>query len=388
MIYLELLFWFLLALLFYLYFGYPLTLFLLSFFKKDVCSWNQGEYYPTVSLIIPAFNEEKVLEKKILNVLKLDYPPEKLEVWIMSDGSTDKTDSIAEKYVSDRIHLYRQEPRQGKTAGLNKVVSRCKHDIIVFTDANSMYKVNSLKYLTAPFQDSQIGLVCGKLTYLNIKDGTECREGLYWKYEDMLKRLESKLGQVLVVNGSIYAIRKELFEPFPSFIADDFGNPMIIGSSGCKLVYEPRAQVFEHAAASTGEEFRTKKRIITRGLFGTLVLRHRILQSPFLRIFEFLFHKLLRWHVPFVLFLLLVMNLPLFLHRFPLYCLTFLFQLVFYSLAFLGFLFRNKEENILKKAIMVPYYFCEVNAAAFMAFGRFFRNKPQATWESARSTRK
>lgn len=388
MIIIEILFWAFICLLLYLYFGYPLTLLFLGVFKCKQNVETDREYYPAVSLIIPAFNEEKVLKKKIENVLQLDYPSEKLEIWIMSDGSTDSTDEIARQYVSERIHFFRQEPRQGKTAGLSKVVPKCKHDIVVFTDANSMYEPQAIQRLVEPFQNSKIGLVCGKLTYINSSDGTAFREGLYWRYEDFLKRHESQLGQLLVVNGSIYAIRRNLFEPLPSFIADDFGNPMIIGSTGHNLVYVPGAQVFEHAASSTQEEFRTKMRIITRGLFGTFILRKKILQSPFIRLFEFTFHKYLRWHVPFILLFLLLSNLLLYNHRSPLYIWMLLLQLIFYILAFLGFLNRHKPEGFLKKCILIPYYFCEVNVAAFLAFIRFLRNKPQATWESARSTRK
>lgn len=381
-------FWFLTILTIYIYAGYPLTIYLLSKAKQQTQIAQDNQAEPPISVIIPAYNESLVIEKKIRNILEIDYPQDKLEIWVMSDGSTDGTDEIVKGFEAQGVRLFRQEPRMGKTAGLGKVVPLCSNKIVIFTDANSMYDKDAIRLLTRHFQNPKVGLVCGELQFLNEKDGTVAGESLYWKYEYFLKRCESRMGELLVVNGSIYAIRKKLFEAMPSFIADDFGTPMIIGSKGYRLLYEPKAKTYEYAAHKLTEEFKTKTRIITRGFFGTKTLwKHIFLKSSLLRRFEFCFHKFLRWQVGLYQILLFILNLLL-MNNGIIYPLFFAGQIIFYLTAIIGYYYRKNGHKPPLRIIMLPTYFCEVNAAALVAFGRLIKNKPQATWTSAGTTRR
>ncbi len=388
MILFEIMFWLLFFFIIYIYIGYPLTIFILSkIYKieiKDI--YKSEEEYPEVSLIIPAYNEEVVIEKKIKNVLSLDYPKEKLEVWVMSDGSTDRTDEIVKNYANKGIKLFRQEPRAGKVNGLNKVVKLAKGEIIVFTDANSMYEKDAIKKLVKYFKDEKIGLVCGRLRYLTER-GKILGETFYWKLEDFLKRCESNLGELLVVNGSIYAVRKDLYLEIPGYLADDFIIPMNVGYNRKKAIYEPLAITSEFVAQNIMDEFKTKVRIITRGLHGTKFFIFKIMRSSPLRFFEFLFHKFFRWIAPIFLMLFFFLNIYLFPVA-NIYKLIFTLQIFFYFMALIGYLWLKYIGKNCPKIFLIPFYFVEMNFAAIIGILKFLKGEKFATWDIAQSTRK
>ena len=273
--------------------------------------------------------------------------------------------------------------RAGKVATLNRAVPEARGEILFFSDANTIHRNNTLIELVRSFADEKVGCVCGKLTYTTTdKTSVSKGENLYWKYENFIKHYESKLGKLLITNGSIQAVRKELY-PFPDpEVADDFSIPILILAKGYKVVYEPRAVVFEIATQSVKEEFNQKVRIVSQGFKAAIRLRKAMLKLGALGLFEFIFHKLLRWCVSLFLILIFFSNLVLAGRGF--YLVFFILQSVFYGLAIIGFFLRHKRKI---KIFYVPFYFCLVNFAAMVALYRSLHNKQTRMWEKAQTTR-
>lgn len=362
------------------YLGYPVAMALLAkFFRKP---YLKSDIEPQVTIVIPAHNEEKVIAAKIENALSLEYPEQKLEILLVLDGCTDGTKAIAAGFSDSRIKLIEQEPRRGKMAALNSAVAKAIGDIIVFTDANSLYEKDAIRKLVRNFADERIGCVCGELKYRNESLAGE-GEDLYWKYEKVIKEKESSLLSLLVVNGSIYAIRKKLFEPVEETLADDFVVPMILARKGYGLVYEPEAITSEKTAANTKEGIKQKARIIAQGLKASFAIGPVIISSGPLRVFQFLFHKFVRWFVPVLLVLIFIANL--FILDRPFYRGVILCQILFYLSAVAGYIL---EENSIKlKVLKIPLYFCIVNLASAIGLLRFVTGGIKATWEKAETTR-
>jgi len=381
----KFIFWFNFGLIVYIYFGYPLTIAILAKMTKKA-PINRADITPLVSLLIPAYNEEKVIKDKLENSLSLDYPKAKLEIIVISDCSNDKTDEIVGEFRRSGIKLIRQDKRQGKIAALNRAVPEAKGEIIVFTDANSMYKKDAVKKLVRNFNDERVGCVCGELKYTTqgvIASSAEAGESLYWRYERFIKIQESRLHSLLIANGSIYAIRKEFFLPIDEALADDFANPMRIARKGLSVIYEPEAVTVEKASNLLKEQFRQKVRIMTQGYKASFGLKKEIFSSGFLRIFEFFFHKFLRWFVPFFLIIIFISNLFLLVQSF--YKIIFISQFIFYGLALFGHLFMRQQN--LAKVFYVPTYFCMVNLASLIGVLNFFTSTQRVTWAKSKSTR-
>ncbi|APH06914.1 hypothetical protein A9C19_01675 [Bacillus weihaiensis] len=371
----EIVLWILIGLSVYIYVGYPILLKFLSIFIKKENQSSQ-DYRPTVSLFIAAYNEEKVIKEKIENALQLDYPEDLLEIIVVSDDSTDKTNQItqsfSEKYAN--VHLNIVKGRKGKTAALNKSVHLAKGDVLVFSDANSMYDEDALMALVKHFNDPSIGGVCGELRLLNSTNSSIGEsEGAYWKYEKLLKQLETITGTSIVANGSIYALRKELFKPMNPNVGDDMQNPLIIISQGKRFIYEPNAIAREETSTESKEEFNRKVRIVTRSFTG--IMHYAYVLNPF-RNFDFFYkymsHKFLRWLVAYYMIAIFLINLFL-LDKSP-YMVIFILQCAFYVLALMGIKWKTKLTYI-------PYYFCLVNYAALLGTVRAMSGKRQATWK-------
>lgn len=375
-----LLFWFSVIVIVLTYFGYPIFLAVLSYFLRE--SYIRKDIEPSVSLIIPAHNEEKVIADKLNNALSLEYPKDKLEIVMILDGCTDKTKEIAQRFGDPIIKLIEQNPRKGKMAALNLAVPQAKGDVIVFTDANSLYEKDAVRKLIRNFADKKIGCVCGELKYRNeslVGEG----EDLYWKYERFIKTKESQLRSLLVVNGSIYAIRKELFEPVEETLADDFVVPILVAKKRYGLIYEPEAITSEKTAGSTKEGINQKARIISQGLKASFNIRATIFSSGPLRISQFLFHKFIRWIIP--LFLITIFTANFFLLGSFFYKFTFLCQILFYLFAIIGYLLE--EKNVKIRIFKIPFYFCVVNLASAIGILRFLTGGINSTWEKAETTR-
>jgi cellulose synthase/poly-beta-1,6-N-acetylglucosamine synthase-like glycosyltransferase len=279
----------------YVLVGYPLLLRLVvrargprPILKRDIT--------PPVSLVISAYNEADVIAQKIENALALDYPPDSLEIVVISDASDDDTDDVVRGYASRGVQLRRQAERRGKTAGLNAVVPYLTGEIVVFSDANAMYETDAVRKLVRSFADTTVGCVTGEARYVNEAQGAADEgEGAYWNYEIQVKRLETATGSCVGGDGAIYAIRRHLWQRLPEDGINDFLNPLQIVAAGWRGVYEPEAVCYESTAGETAKEYRRRVRIISRswravflvadvlkpwkvGFFALSVISHKVLR--------------------------------------------------------------------------------------------------------------
>jgi len=376
----ELLFWGSIALILYTYVGYPVVLYLIGRLRPRKRHTVSGER-PSVCLLVSAFNEDAVIREKIENSLALDYPSDRLHILIASDGSEDNTVNIAREYVEHGVRVNHHAQRRGKSAVLNHVVPALEQDIIVFTDANAMLEPDAIDRLVERFGDESVGCVVGRLRYVNTD--ASCAgsgEGLYWMYESWICKLESRLNSLLVGMGALISMRRHLFRELFHDVANDFQIPMDVATQGSGVVYEPAAIVTERVPIEWREEFNRKSRIVLRGLTGFAALRSRI--RGFRR-WQFISHKFLRWMVGVLALGALVANVALALTT-PFYTVTLGLQLIFYSLAVMGWRHRGGTPS---RYQYIPFYFTMVNFAATVALFRFVTGRRQAFWEKAESSR-
>jgi cellulose synthase/poly-beta-1,6-N-acetylglucosamine synthase-like glycosyltransferase len=375
-------FWICVALLAYVYIVYPLLVgWLARLFPQAVNS--DESFKPSVSLLISAFNEGSIIATKLENTLALDFAAESLEVLVVSDCSDDGTDEIVERYSSSGVRLIRQQPRRGKSAGLNLGVSQARGQFLVFSDANAIYEPDAIRQLVRHFSNPKVGYVVGNARYYEKGAASSAAEseGLYWKLETYLKKAESRLGSVVGGDGAIYAIRRELYAPLLPTDINDFLNPLQIIVRGYTGVFEPAAVCHEEAAESFGQEFRRKVRIVSRSL--NALRRIPAVLNPFHNFrhwFLLVSHKLLRWFAPFFMLLLFITSLALW--QFPLYRAFALLQIAFYALALAGG--HWQPGNKLGKLLSLPYYFCMVNLASLIGCVKCFRGDLAGQWTPPR----
>jgi cellulose synthase/poly-beta-1,6-N-acetylglucosamine synthase-like glycosyltransferase len=367
----RLLFWISAGFTIYVYFGYPMLLWALQAVFRASRDTLPAE--PTVSLLVAAYNEAAVIADKIRNSLAIDYPANKLEVVIASDGSTDATAEIVRSFVGDRfggrVRLLNFEINRGKTAMLNDAIPQLRGEIVAFSDASSMVSPDSLRTLVQSFSDPRVGAASGVYRLLK-KDHARLgsQEDLYWKYETFLKVQEARLGAFTGAHGSLYAIRHALY-PFPSAntINDDFTIPMRILEHGHRVAYEPAAVAFEEAHEMEGFSRRVR---ITAGNIEQLREIKKLIWPPRPFVLFCLFsHKTGRLLVPLFMLVALVTNIVL-RGQFPYNWLLF-GQVLFYGLAVLGIRFSLKP-----KALRLPYYFCMINSALFAWIYHALRHGP------------
>lgn len=329
---------------------------------------------PTVSVLVAAFNEEDVIAAKIENSLALDYPADRLEIVVASDGSTDDTNAIAARYADGtRVRLLAFPDNRGKLAALNDVIPQLTGEIVVFSDASSMLRPESIRVLLASFADPAVGAVSGAYVVRNpAQSALGKQEDFYWRFETSLKAAEAELSSTLGAHGALYAIRRELY-PFPqrSVINDDFVIPLRIVARGYRAVYEPGAVAVEEAHEMEG--FRRRVRI-TRGNIQQLRELPRLLMPPRpVPLFFFVSHKAMRLLVPPAMITCLVANLLL--PGSPLYRLLLAGQLAFYALALGGAVFPLRP-----RLLRLPYYFAMVNAAFLVALFERAVRRGQVAW--------
>ena len=374
-------FWAALFLVVYTYLIYPALLWLLAAGRK-MPEYAPLSEWPTASLIIAAHNEEAVLRTKLENALAMDYPAERLDILVVSDASTDGTDRIAAEFAARGVRLHRQEVRGGKTEAQNAGVRLARGQFVAFSDANSMYAPSALKRLLAPFADERIGCVCGELQYANPDEqGAGKGEGLYWRYEQFLKRRESLLSSTLGANGAIYALRRELFVELRGDIISDFVAPLHAWRRGFRIAYEPAAVATEYSSSRFGDEFRRRRRIVSRSLYG-LWTEVGVL-NPFAHLFfafQMFSHKLLRWLVPVWLLMVLVVNIPLAASEY--YGLLLALQVAFYGLAALGLLLPEWFGRYW--LFYVPAYFTATNWGTLLGLLSFLMGRRHRVWQPAR----
>lgn len=380
----EVLFWLVFGIVAYVYAGYPAALWVLAAIG-GARRVHTGADLPTVTLLISAYNEDDVIAAKLENTLSLDYPPERLQILVVSDASDDQTDAIVASFESRGVTLLRMPERSGKTLGLNAALAEATGAVVVFSDANAMYERDAVRMLVRNFADAEVGAVVGESGYTAPSRESQRSEGAYWKYETFIKRYESILGSVVGGDGAVYSIRRSLFVPMRADALSDFVNPLQIARGGHRVVYEPAARCWESAADDFSKEFRRKVRIVNRAWRALMSM------APLMNPFRYggfaialISHKLLRWLVPLFLVVLLLTNAAL-ATRSALYGLLLAGQCLFYLLALLGWLMRKRPW--LPRAISIPYYFCLVNVASAVGILDAYRGRTYTTWTTARAPR-
>jgi cellulose synthase/poly-beta-1,6-N-acetylglucosamine synthase-like glycosyltransferase len=380
----KIVFWFGAALLAYVYIGYPLLVGILAKLLPRPAESSDSEER-SVSIIVSAYNEAPVIAAKIENSLALDYPTERLEVIVVSDCSDDGTDEIVRGCRGLGVRLVRQNQRLGKSAALNYAVPQARGSILVFSDANAVYKPDAIRHLVRHFSNPEVGYVVGNARYYekNMESDSAKSEGLYWKLETYLKKKEASFESVVGGDGAIYAIRRELFSPLRSTDINDFMNPLQIVDRGYRGLFEPAAISYEDTAESFEKEYRRKVRIVSRS-FNALLRVPGVL-NPFRNPrhwFLLISHKLLRWLAPF--FLLILLAASLFLWPIPFYRTAFLLQVVFYAWAIAAWLIPVSRSAW--KPMSLAYYFCLVNMASLIGCIKCFRGRLSATWTPPRQS--
>jgi cellulose synthase/poly-beta-1,6-N-acetylglucosamine synthase-like glycosyltransferase len=377
------LFWTATATIVYTYVLFPLLLVARAWRRPR--PYIEADVTPTVSLILAAHNEADSIGAKLENALALDYPRERLELLVASDGSDDGTNEIVAGYTARGVTLLPLS-RVGKAAALNAAAAVATGDILVFSDANSIYAPDAVRALVRPLADPNIGGVAGDQQYLDGPgDGAAGKgEKSYWHFDRLLKTWESRAGNTISATGAIYAIRRSLFQEVPGGVTDDFFTSTGVIARGYRLVFAPGAVAYEPVAASAGREFGRKVRVISRGLQAVLLRRE--LLNPRRHGFyalQLFWHKLLRRLVVLPLLLLALVS-PLLWRRGRFYRATTLAQLSFYSLAGAGWLLRQTRWGDLK-LFALPFYFCLVNAAALVAAGNLLRGERIERWQPERN---
>lgn len=380
----EILFWLSLALLVWVFFGYPIVVIVLAKLlgKKSAPVYDQNDL-PALSLLICAYNEERVIGEKIQNALSLDYPPEKLKIIVVSDGSSDRTNQIASAVSDPRLTFVSYTDRGGKAKALNTGISHLTGEIVVFTDANVIFKPDAIRRLVAQFVDSRIGGVVGNVVLMSA-DGTVAGEGVYSRYEKAVHTAEADLATMITVDGAMYALRREYVAPIPpDSITDDWFMASGALLAGKKIGWAPDAIGYELAADSVAGEFKRKVRMVAGG-YQTTFRRAGLFLNPLghpVVCGMFVSHKLLRWLAMVFMATLLVSSILL-SGKSGFYLLALVAQVGFYLLALLGWGLRNQTSAL---PLYLPYYFTAVNWGALLGLWRFLAGKQSAAWQKSRS---
>lgn len=377
----EVCFWFSVAALFYTYLGYPLLLTVVSYFRPLLV--RKAEYMPTVSVIITAYNEARALPEKLENTLALDYPVDKLEIIVASDCSTDRTDEIIHDYASRGVRLDRQPERKGKTAAQNSAVEQAQGEIVLFSDATTLYWPDVLRVMLPNFADETVGCVAGRLLYIDPSGssiGGAARS--YWNYETFLKRRESAIGSLIGASGCLYAVRRSAYVPLYPEACSDFLIATKMVEQGLRAVYEPDAICTEETNKRSHDELQMRVRIITQTL--TDLWRHRAMLNPLRAGFyalQLISHKVLRYLVPLWLVLIALCSLALASHS-SFHLIVAFAQVSFYAVAV--FSWGTERLGWRNRWLGLPQYFVLTNLASIFAFYRFARGHRYARWEPIR----
>ncbi len=373
-------FWTTVALLFYVYAGYPLVLAVLSIFARR--RRPEAGHTPSLSILIAAHNEEAGIARKIEQTLALDYPADKIEILVLSDGSTDGTDAIVRSFTDPRVRLVRVEPRRGKTNAQNFGVRQARGEVLVFSDATTVYHPQALRYLACNYADPNVGAVSGRYQYFDPQGNSPTGLGTvaFWNYENLIKTFQSRIQTISGCCGCIYSVRRALYTELAPEIISDLVQPLWVIQKGYRVVFEDRALAYEETTQSTAEEFSMRVRVVTRGMRGLLSVPD--LFKPWKHgwvCFQLVSHKVMRWMVALFLMALLVSSAML--SRQPFYLYLFLLQAAFYLAALLSVTFPLHRRW---KLLGIPLYFCTLNAAALLSLIEVLRGKKYATWQPVR----
>ncbi len=375
----EKLFWVVVGLIAYAIVGYIATLAFVSLIVRPLKRPNDANsaFIPSVTLLISAYNEAKVIESKIKNSLVLDYPKEKLRVVVVSDGSTDETEAICESYANRGITLWAYHPRHGKISIINRAMKRIDDEIVVLSDANVLYERNAIRGLVKHFKNPVVGAVSGNVSVINAPSRIGFMELIYQKYENYIKEKETLVGSITGVDGAMYAIKRDVYHEVPeNVILDDLVISMNIARQGKRILFEPDAKGLEHAAVTVKEGFGTRVRVIA-GAIQAMKQRSAfpLMSQPFL-FYKFISHKILRWVMPLLLIDLFILNLMLIDQK--IYLAMFVIQVGFYAMALIGFV--TKASVVV---FSIPFYFCMQNIATIVGICRGLADKQSVMWDKA-----
>jgi len=392
MVAVKIVFWSLLFIIFYSYIGYGILLFILirirRLFRPKENDESSEDYEPDVTLFITAYNERDFVADKIRNSFALDYPPEKLHMVWVTDGSDDGTPELLGQH--EGIRVYHEPQRNGKIGAMNRGMKFVKTPIVVFCDANTLLGSESVKRIVRLFRDPKVGCVSGEKRILNKEKDTAAGagEGLYWKYESALKKWDAELYSVVGAAGELFAIRTELYrEVERDTLLDDFIISLRVAQQGYTIQYDPMAYAIEKASSNVKEELKRKIRISAGGIQS--VIRLRSLLNVFrygILSFQYISHRVLRWTLaPLALLFffpagfLLAMKEGLL--EFGFFSTFFWLQVLFYLAALLGWFLENRSIRI--KVLFIPYYFFIMNLSVFLGLRRFLRGSQSVNWERA-----
>jgi biofilm PGA synthesis N-glycosyltransferase PgaC len=365
----------------YTYFGYPAALFLGVRLRGTKSAPLVDRQLPSVSVVISVYNEEKVLEERIRNLENSLYPKDKIEFLFGSDASTDGTDTILSKMNSANLRAFRFDERRGKSAVLNDLVTAANGEVIVFTDANTVFTDDTVEKLVRAFADPAVGAVCGNLIlHADPKTVGGAGESAYWTYENYIKRLESDLMTVVGATGGVYAIRRQLYHPLPTGkpVTDDFVVPLKVLEAGYTAKYEEQALAYERSEDSVLREFRRKARISAQNYSSLSEFSALLHPRKGFIAFALWSHKIVRWMVPFLMLLMLLSSILL-ASNLDIYRLILYSELFIVAVAVTGFILDLVRFPV--GWFGIPYYFFATNAALLVGFVRFLFNRERPMWE-------
>ena len=365
----------------WVYVGYPVVLGLVAWARRKPVA--RGAVTPDVSLVICAYNEERDIRRKLEECLAADYPAERLEIVVASDGSTDRTDDIVREFAP-RVRLLRVEGRGGKTIAQNAAVAEARGEILVFSDVTTVYTPATIREMVANFADPAVGCVGGDLHYEKEPRNTSAEgRALFWGYERQLRLWESQIHSIIGVAGCVYAMRRALYVPLDRAAISDFVQPGGVTARGHRTVLEPRALAFEPVESrSLGEELYRRARVITRGLRGAFTMPELLnpLRHPWFATLLWS-HRVLRWLVPVFLLLLLGASVPL-ASRGLVFQLVLAAQLAVYGSGAIAYGLERLRVRL--PGAFIPLYFCVVNLAPLLALAWLARGEKKVVWETGR----
>ena len=390
---LKIIFWLCLALVVYTYVGYGAVLYIILkvkniFFRRETTPILplDPQLLPDVTLMICAYNEADVIEEKMQNIRALNYPQEKLCVMWVTDGSNDNSNELLQAYPEVKL-VYSPE-RKGKAAAMQHGLQENKAEYVIFTDANTMLNADAIREIVRQFMKKNVSCVSGekRVAARHAGQATAEGEGVYWKYESMLKRWDSELYSAMGAAGELFAVRMSHYLPAPSnALLDDFMMSMLILKDGHRIAYTNEAYATEYGSASTAEESKRKRRIAAGGLQSIWWLRSMMNPFAYPKVaFQYVSHRVLRWSItPLALFALFPLNLLLlFASGSLIYQLLFLLQLFFYLSALTGHILKVSGRR--NKLLYIPCYFLFMNLNVFLGIGYLMSHKDSGTWEKAR----
>jgi cellulose synthase/poly-beta-1,6-N-acetylglucosamine synthase-like glycosyltransferase len=394
---LKISFWLMIFTVFYSYIGYGLLIYFLTRARRWM-GVNRMQHVtgtpeePEVTLFIAAYNERDVAEDKMRNILELDYPREKMRILWVTDGSDDGTPELVSQY--DGVTVLHQPERNGKIGAMNRGMKYVTTPIVVFCDANTMLSTSAIRRIVALFRDPRVGCVSGEKRILSRErdSAAGAGEGLYWKYESTLKRLDAELYSVAGAAGELFAIRTMLYREMErDTLLDDFVISLRVAQQGFTIQYDPEAYAIEAPSENVKEELKRKIRISAGGLQSVFRLRALLNIFKYRTLsFQYFSHRVLRWTLaPLFLLLLIPAGCALAMAEgifgFGLYSTLWWLQVLFYTSALAGWYLEERLVRV--RMLFVPYYFFIMNLSVFLGFGRLIRGSQSVNWARARRSR-